>query len=368
MRGKIRASTPMYFLARKIKAMGVKMVLSGEGSDEIFGGYLYFHLAPDSDEFHKELCRRVKNLYKFDCLRANKSTSAWGIHFLFFFLFLFLFYMFFVCFVWWILDSLSRRLWRLHSVFLTDLIFSCLIIIYIIISFHFLIIHAGLEVRVPFLDQEFLDTAMAVNPVEKVCGKGNILFIILFVLSLFVFCFVSFHLLFHFYLTGGQESRSGCWERHSTHRRSPTCQTTSCGDKRSNSVMEWDIHGLEDWRNTLRSLSVMNFLPRVQRFSPVCHSFPLPFLFPFFSFFFFLAFSFLCFPLFHCLFLVIYCGADDTPDTKEAFFYRQIFAELYPEESSAKTVSHWTPTWGASKDPSGRCQGGGVHVAADESK
>lgn len=76
---KIRASTPMYFLARRIKAMGVKMVLSGEGSDEIFGGYLYFHLAPNSDEFHKECCRRVKALYKFDCLRANKSTSAWGI-------------------------------------------------------------------------------------------------------------------------------------------------------------------------------------------------------------------------------------------------------------------------------------------------
>lgn len=99
----------MYFLARRIKAMGVKMVLSGEGSDEIFGGYLYFHLAPNAAELHKECCRRVKNLYKFDCLRANKSTSAWG-----------------------------------------------------------------LEVRVPFLDQEFLDVAMAVNPEEKVCGKGSI--------------------------------------------------------------------------------------------------------------------------------------------------------------------------------------------------
>ncbi|OJJ44746.1 hypothetical protein ASPZODRAFT_134859 [Penicilliopsis zonata CBS 506.65] len=75
----IRASTPMYLLSRKIKAMGVKMVLSGEGSDEIFGGYLYFHAAPNREEFHKETVRRVKNLHLADCLRANKSTSAWGL-------------------------------------------------------------------------------------------------------------------------------------------------------------------------------------------------------------------------------------------------------------------------------------------------
>lgn len=75
----IRASTPMYLLSRKIKAMGVKMVLSGEGSDEIFGGYLYFHAAPDKKEFHEETVRRVKNLHLSDCLRANKSTSAWGL-------------------------------------------------------------------------------------------------------------------------------------------------------------------------------------------------------------------------------------------------------------------------------------------------
>ena len=68
----VRASTPMYLLSRKIKAMGVKMVLSGEGSDEIFGGYLYFHAAPTKDEFHQECVRRVKNLHTADCLRANK--------------------------------------------------------------------------------------------------------------------------------------------------------------------------------------------------------------------------------------------------------------------------------------------------------
>jgi asparagine synthase (glutamine-hydrolysing) len=75
----IRASTPMFLLARKIKAMGVKMVLSGEGSDEIFGGYLYFHAAPDKRAFHEETVRRVKNLHLSDCLRANKSTAAWGV-------------------------------------------------------------------------------------------------------------------------------------------------------------------------------------------------------------------------------------------------------------------------------------------------
>ena len=75
----IRASTPMYLLARRIKAMGVKMVLSGEGSDEIFGGYLYFHKAPDAREFHEELVRKLDALHNYDCLRANKSMMAWGV-------------------------------------------------------------------------------------------------------------------------------------------------------------------------------------------------------------------------------------------------------------------------------------------------
>ncbi|CDS03120.1 Putative Asparagine synthetase [Lichtheimia ramosa] len=75
----IRASTPMYLLSRKIKAMGVKMVLSGEGADEVFGGYLYFYSAPDAPSFHTETVTRVKNLHYADCLRANKSTMAWGL-------------------------------------------------------------------------------------------------------------------------------------------------------------------------------------------------------------------------------------------------------------------------------------------------
>ncbi len=75
----VRASTPMYLMARRIKAMGIKMVLSGEGSDEIFGGYLYFHKAPDAKEFHEETVRKLNNLHLFDCLRANKSMAAWGV-------------------------------------------------------------------------------------------------------------------------------------------------------------------------------------------------------------------------------------------------------------------------------------------------
>lgn len=75
----IRASTPMYLLARRIKAMGIKMVLTGEGSDEVFGGYLYFHMAPDAREFHEENVRKLDQLHLFDCLRANKTLAAWGI-------------------------------------------------------------------------------------------------------------------------------------------------------------------------------------------------------------------------------------------------------------------------------------------------
>ena len=75
----VRASTPMYLLARVIKSMGIKMVLSGEGADEIFGGYLYFHKAPSAQDFHEETVRKLSKLYLYDCLRANKSLSAWGV-------------------------------------------------------------------------------------------------------------------------------------------------------------------------------------------------------------------------------------------------------------------------------------------------
>ena len=105
----VRASTPMYLLARVIRSMGIKMVLSGEGADEVFGGYLYFHKAPDAKAFHEETVRKLGKLYLYDCLRANKSLAAWGI-----------------------------------------------------------------EGRVPFLDKEFLDVAMGMNPVLKMCPDKTI--------------------------------------------------------------------------------------------------------------------------------------------------------------------------------------------------
>ncbi len=105
----VRASTPMYLLARVIRSMGIKMVLSGEGADEVFGGYLYFHKAPDAKAFHEETVRKLGKLYLYDCLRANKSLAAWGI-----------------------------------------------------------------EGRVPFLDKEFLDIAMGMNPVLKMCPDKTI--------------------------------------------------------------------------------------------------------------------------------------------------------------------------------------------------
>ena len=104
----IRASTPMYLLARVIKSMGIKMVLSGEGADEIFGGYLYFHKAPNPQAFHEETVRKLEKLHLYDCLRANKSLAAWGI-----------------------------------------------------------------EGRVPFLDKEFMDVAMRLNPADKMAGNGK---------------------------------------------------------------------------------------------------------------------------------------------------------------------------------------------------
>ncbi len=104
----IRASTPMYLMSRVIKSMGVKMVLSGEGADEIFGGYLYFHKAPNAKEFHEETIRKLSKLHLYDCLRANKSLAAWGV-----------------------------------------------------------------EGRVPFLDKEFLDIAMRLNPEDKMIKDGR---------------------------------------------------------------------------------------------------------------------------------------------------------------------------------------------------
>ncbi|GLJ54306.1 hypothetical protein SUGI_1165170 [Cryptomeria japonica] len=75
----VRESTPMFLMAHKIKSLGVKMVLFGEGVDEIFGGYLFFHKAPSKEEFHRKTCYKIKSLHLYDCLRANKATSTWGV-------------------------------------------------------------------------------------------------------------------------------------------------------------------------------------------------------------------------------------------------------------------------------------------------
>ena len=105
----VRASTPMYLMARAIKSLGIKMVLSGEGADELFGGYLYFHKAPSSEEFHNETVRKLNKLHQYDCLRANKSLAAWGI-----------------------------------------------------------------EGRVPFLDRQFMEVAMNINPKDKMINNDRI--------------------------------------------------------------------------------------------------------------------------------------------------------------------------------------------------
>ena len=105
----VRASTPMYLMARAIKSLGIKMVLSGEGADELFGGYLYFHKAPSAEEFHNETVRKLNKLHQYDCLRANKALAAWGI-----------------------------------------------------------------EGRVPFLDKEFIEVAMNINPKDKMINKDRI--------------------------------------------------------------------------------------------------------------------------------------------------------------------------------------------------
>jgi len=157
----IRASTPMFLLSRKIKAMGIKMVLSGEGSDEIFGGYLYFHAAPDKKAFHQETINRVKNLHLADCLRANKSTAAWGV-----------------------------------------------------------------EARVPFLDKDFMNVAMNIDPAEKMITKDRIEKYIM---------------------------RRPLTPRTSLVPRN-TCQTRSFGDKRNSSLTVSDTAGSTRSRTTPSSM------------------------------------------------------------------------------------------------------------------
>lgn len=221
----IRASTPMFLLSRKIKAMGVKMVLSGEGSDEAFGGYLYFHNAPDKKAFHEETVRRVKNLHLADCLRANKSTSAWG-----------------------------------------------------------------LEARVPFLDKEFLEVAMNIDPEEKLIKKdqGRI---------------EKYIMRRAFDKSELAPGEKPYLPDHILYRQK---------EQFSDGVGYGWIDGLKD---EAKKMVTDEQMANIKQDKPQ--------------------------------------WGDDIPDSKEAYWYRCMFDEHFPPQC-AGTVERWTPTWSKQTDPSGR--------------
>ncbi|OJT14574.1 hypothetical protein TRAPUB_8820 [Trametes pubescens] len=234
----VRASTPMYLLSRKIKAMGVKMVLSGEGSDEIFGGYLYFHAAPDPKSFHQELVKRVKDLHTSDCLRANKSTMAWG-----------------------------------------------------------------LEARVPFLDKAFLEVAMNIDPKDKMFSKGS----------------------------AQEVDADGCPKMEKYILRKafdcapdgkpylPKSILWRQKEQFSDGVGYSWIDGMKEHAASV--VSDEAFEKRSERWP------------------------------------------DNTPDTKEGYFIRDVFDSMYPA-AAAETVIRWLPRadWGCASDPSGRSVS--IHQAA----
>lgn len=224
----IRASTPMYLLSRKIKAQGVKMVLSGEGSDEIFGGYLYFANAPSKEEFHTESVNRVKNLHLSDCLRANKSTMAWG-----------------------------------------------------------------LEARVPFLDKEFLDVAMTIDPQYKLIDKEHI----------------EKYILRKAFDTTGELGSDG---KTPAKPYLPDEILWRQKEQFSDGVGYSWIDGLKDAAEA--------------KISDEQFATPKP------------------------------EWGDDIPTTKEAYWYRLMFDDLFPQPTAATTVMRWIPKadWGCHADPSGR--------------
>ena len=221
----IRASTPMFLLSRKIKAMGVKMVLSGEGSDEVFGGYLYFHAAPDKKAFHEETVRRVQNLHLADCLRANKSTSAWGV-----------------------------------------------------------------EARVPFLDKQFLEVAMDIDPAEKMITKDRI---------------EKWAL---------RSAFSSDNLPPGTKPYLPDRILWRQKEQFSDGVGYGWIDGLKDEAKKMVSDEQM-VEATIRKEKPQ--------------------------------------WGDDIPDSKEAYWYRCMFDEHFPPQC-AETVMRWTPTWSKQTDPSGR--------------
>lgn len=238
----VRASTPMYLLARVIKSMGIKMVLSGEGSDELFGGYLYFHKAPNAREFHEELVRKMSKLHLYDCLRANKSLAAWGV-----------------------------------------------------------------EGRVPFLDKDFIDIAMRLNPLDKMNIK----------------------------LPNGKQRIEKWIVRKAFEDILPPDICWRQKEQFSDGVGYSWIDTLKEM--TAQKVSDAEFAQRAKRF-PV-----------------------------------------NTPVTKEEYYYREIFSNLFPSESAALAVPHeagvacstakaleWDEAWSKMDEPSGRAISG-VHNDAYKS-
>ncbi|CAM9721178.1 unnamed protein product, partial [Phaeothamnion confervicola] len=240
---KIGESTAMFLMARKIKAMGVKMVLSGEGADEVFGGYLYFHKAPNASEFFEETRDKLSALHQFDCLRANKSMSAWGV-----------------------------------------------------------------EARVPFLDVDFLDVAMMIDPHDKMIRKGE-----------------------------------GRIEKYIVRKAFDTPDDPYLPDNILWRQKEQFSDGVGyGWIDALRDQAAAAVSDEM--FEARAHRFPY-----------------------------------NTPGTKEAYFYRGIFEEFFPQQAAAETVPggpsiacstvramEWDATFKDRADCSGRSVAGVHNSAYDE--
>lgn len=231
----VRCSIPMVLLARAIKAEGLKMILSGEGADEIFGGYLYFFNAPNYEEFHHETVKRVLGLHFSDCLRANKSTMSYGV-----------------------------------------------------------------ELRVPFLDNNFVDHAMSIRPEDRIPGAKN--------------QFASRH-----------STRAARIEKH-------ILRASFTDAYLPDEVLWRQKEQFSDgvgyaWIDTIREYATARVTD--EEFSCASKLYPI-----------------------------------NTPSTKEAFYYRAIFEEMFPGDAYASTVMRWIPRrdWGCPEDPSGRAQK--VHTAA----
>ncbi|CAD7082390.1 unnamed protein product [Hermetia illucens] len=232
----IRCSIPMYLLTRYIKSKGIKMILVGEGSDEVFGGYLYFYKAPSPESFHEELVNRVRKLHLSDCLRTNKTAMAWGI-----------------------------------------------------------------ELRVPYLDKDFVNLVMSIDPTEKIPGPMN-----------------------SFYCNGlTKEATNHSPQIEKYILRKAFDDGTYLPDEVLWRQKEQFSDGVGyAWIDTIREYATSHITD--EEFSKATETFPI-----------------------------------NTPLTKEAFYYRTIFEDLFPGDHCARTVKKWQPRedWGCcSHDPSGRKQ------------